>query len=164
MHVVVDTPRGSRVKYKYDAALGLFRVSRILPQGMVFPFNFGFIPGTRGEDGDELDMLLVMEEPLAVGIVVVAKVLGGIRGVQTQDGKSKRNDRFLGAPVTEVNPAEVRSLRDINRRVLTEVEHFFVSYNAQQGRRFKPVGSVSARAAMSLIDKARAPSASADRR
>jgi len=60
--VVIDTPRGSRCKYKYDAKLGLFRVGKLLPLGATFPFNFGYVPGTLGPDGDALDVLVLLDE------------------------------------------------------------------------------------------------------
>ena len=64
VRVVVDTPKGSRNKYKYDETLGLYRLSKVLPLGLAFPYDFGFIPSTRAEDGDPLDVLLLGEEAL----------------------------------------------------------------------------------------------------
>src|SRR5437764_1172805 len=72
VNVIVETPAGSRSKYKYDEALGLFRLHKLLPVGAAFPFDFGFIPGTRAEDGDPLDVLLLGVEPTFVGCLVTA--------------------------------------------------------------------------------------------
>ena len=79
VNAVIDTPRGSGNKYKYDPELGLFRLSRILPRGMHFPFDFGFIPGTCGEDGDALDLMVLNEEPAFVGCLMKVALLGVLR-------------------------------------------------------------------------------------
>jgi inorganic pyrophosphatase len=67
LNVVVETPKGSRVKYAYDLESGFFILSKALPEGMVFPFNFGFVPNTLAPDGDPLDVLVLNEEPLISG-------------------------------------------------------------------------------------------------
>jgi len=126
-------------------------MSHVLPQGLVFPFNFGFLPQTKAADGDELDILLIMEEPLAVGVVVLTKVIGAIRGRQTQSGKTFRNDRLLGVPVTSVNPPALTSIRELDDSLLDEVQQFFVTYNAQHGRRFRPTAQVGPREAAAIV-------------
>jgi inorganic pyrophosphatase len=70
VNVVIETPKGSCIKYAYDAECGLFALKRALPQGFAFPFNFGFVPSTLGEDGDPLDILILNEEPLFPGCLV----------------------------------------------------------------------------------------------
>src|SRR5436190_23071792 len=67
VNVIIDTPKGSRNKFKYDEELGLFRLSKVLPLGSSFPYDFGFIPGTRGEDGDALDVLVLLDEAAMPG-------------------------------------------------------------------------------------------------
>jgi inorganic pyrophosphatase len=154
VHVVIDTPKGSRNKYKFDDAVQCFRLSRILPAGAVFPFNYGFIPGTRGEDGDALDVVLIMDDPMPVGMVTTAKLIGVLSAKQTQNGETIRNDRLLAVPVTEVNASSVDSLADLSQTVLNEVEHFFESYNRAQGRRFEACGRLGPDAAERLVDAA----------
>jgi inorganic pyrophosphatase len=151
VHVVIDTPKGSRNKYKFDPALGCFRLSRILPVGAAFPWNFGFIPGTRAADGDALDVLIVMDEPMPVGMLVTVRLIGVFTATQTQAGKTIRNDRLVGTPSTEVNPPSLRSLEELGSGVLREVEHFFESYNRAQGRKFTPRGRLGPRAAARLL-------------
>src|SRR4051812_38265137 len=72
LNVILETPKGSRNKYSYDNEKELFRLKKVLPVGAVFPFDFGFIPGTVGEDGDPLDVLLFMDEPVFPGCLVEA--------------------------------------------------------------------------------------------
>lgn len=141
VHVVIDTPRGSRCKYKYDEAKGLFRLSKLLPLGAGFPYNFGFVPTTRGADGDPLDVLVLLEEPVFVGCVVPVRLIGVLQAEQAeQDGQTVRNDRLIGVVETPFNPPEVRSLDQVNPQRLDEIEHFFISYNEMEGRRFRPIG------------------------
>jgi inorganic pyrophosphatase len=140
LNVVVDTPKGSRNKYKYDEKQGLFRLSKILPLGASFPFDFGFIPSTEAEDGDPLDVLVLMDEPAFSGCVVPARLIGVIEAEQTQDGRTVRNDRLVAVAETPYNPPEFHSLEDLSEQRLAEMEHFFVSYNAMEGRKFRPIG------------------------
>jgi inorganic pyrophosphatase len=151
VNVVIDTPKGSRNKYKYDPDLGCFRLSRILPGGAVFPWNFGFIPSTRAEDGDALDVLVIMDDAMPVGMVAQVQLLGVLTASQTQNRRTIRNDRLVGVPVTEVNPPRLRSLKQLGPNALRELEHFFVSYNLAQGRVFRPRGRLGPKAAAQML-------------
>ncbi len=83
MDIVIDTPKGSRCKYKYDEKTGLLRLSKILPLGACFPYNFGYVPATRGEDGDALDILVLMDEAVFAGCVVPVLLIGVLMAKQT---------------------------------------------------------------------------------
>jgi inorganic pyrophosphatase len=154
LNVVVDSPKGSRNKYKYDEQHGQWRLSKILPQGMAFPYDFGFIPATRGDDGDPVDVLLLMDEPAFPGCVVPARLIGVLEAEQTEDGKTVRNDRLIAVVETPYNPAEYDSLDEVSRQRLDEIEHFFVSYNQVEGRQFKPLGRQGADSARELLEEA----------
>jgi inorganic pyrophosphatase len=138
VNVVVDTPRGSRNKYKVDEKLGVFKLSRILPAGHSFPFDFGSIPGTREADGDALDVMVLMEAPTFPGCLLQVRLIGVLTGRQTEKEKTIRNDRLLAVPQTEVNKPKVRDIADVDPERIAQIEHFFVSYNLAHGRRFKP--------------------------
>ena len=140
VRVVVDTPKGSRNKYKYDETLGLYRLSKVLPLGLAFPYDFGFIPSTRAEDGDPLDVLLLGEEALFPGCLVTVRLVGVIQAEQTEHGKTFRNDRLIGAVETPVNQPAIQTLEDLRTERLDEIEHFFIAYNHLEGRHFKPIG------------------------
>src|SRR5262249_11212882 len=103
VNVVIEAPRGSRNKYKYDERHGLFRLSKVLPLGACFPYDFGFIPSTRAEDGDPVDVLVLTEEPAFAGCVLPVRLLGVIEAEQTEGGKTVRNDRLVGAVETPYN-------------------------------------------------------------
>src|SRR5215475_14505888 len=154
LNVVIDTPKGSRNKYKFDELHGQWRLSKVLPQGMAFPYDFGFIPSTRGEDGDPIDVLVLMDEPAFPGCVVSARLIGVLEAEQTEGGKTVRNDRLVAVVETPYNPAEFRSLEEVDRRRLDEIEHFFVSYNQMEGRQFKPLDRRGADHAQELLEAA----------
>ncbi len=154
INVVVDTPRGSRNKYKFDAEHGQWRLSKVLPEGMYFPYDFGFIPSTRGEDGDPLDVLLLAEEPTFAGCVVPARLIGVLEAEQTEGGKTVRNDRLVAVVETPYNPAAYHSLDEVNGQRLDEIEHFFVSYNEMEGRQFKPLARHGPQRGQKLIEQA----------
>jgi inorganic pyrophosphatase len=139
VNVIIDTPSGSAAKFKYDSTNRCYKLSRLLPAGAVFPYNFGSIPGTVAEDGDALDVLVLSTVPLFVGCLMQAKLLGVLMAEQTEDGKTIRNDRLLGAAVTEVNPPSFNSLDDVGALRQSEIEQFFISYNRAQGRDFRPL-------------------------
>jgi inorganic pyrophosphatase len=153
VRVIIDTPRGSRNKYKFDPELGIFKLSRILPAGMSFPFDFGSIPGTRAEDGDALDVLVLNEAPLFAGCLVLVHLIGIIRARQTERGKTIRNDRLLGVIETSVNKPFVRDVKELPKEQLREIEHFFCSYNEAQGRRFVVTGRAGPAAAQRMLKR-----------
>jgi inorganic pyrophosphatase len=164
VNAVVETPRGSRCKYKYDATAGLVRLSKLLPLGATFPYNFGFIPSTRGEDGDPLDILVLTDEPLAVGCVVPVRLVGALEAEQTEtDGRTVRNDRLVGVVETPYNPPEVRTLDELGDKRLGEVEHFFAAYNNAEGKHFRPVGRHGPDRAERLIEDGRRRAAEASK-
>ena len=152
VHVVIDTPRMSRAKYKHDEATGLFWVSKLLPLGHYFPYNFGYIPGTMGGDGDPLDVLVLTDEPFVLGTVATVRLVGILKGLQTEGGETVRNDRLLGVFEGRYNPAEVTDITGLHDQQLKEIEHFFVSYNQLAGRTFTPDGREGAPAANAMVD------------
>jgi inorganic pyrophosphatase len=150
---VIDTPKGSRGKYKYAPDSGLFRLNRLLPVGVYFPCNFGFIPNTLADDGDALDVLVIMEEPVHIGAILNVRVIGILRAEQTEtDGRTFRNDRLLAVLDTPQNPPEFSHYRDLPARRLDEIEHFFRAYNLMEGRAFKSLGTAGPQEALSQIE------------
>ncbi|HLW25295.1 MAG TPA: inorganic diphosphatase [Steroidobacteraceae bacterium] len=154
VHVIIDTPRGSSQKYKYDPELRGFKLSRMLPLGMHFPFDFGSIPGTRAADGDALDVILISEHASFVGCLFKARLIGVLEAEQREGGRRLRNDRLLAVPTSPVNAPLWRHVRELPRRMLDELEQFFVSYNRVHGREFEPLGRGSPAAAERLLNAA----------
>ena len=154
LNVVVDTPKGSRNKFTYDEDLGLFRLGGVLPVGAVFPYDFGFVPGTLGGDGDPMDVLILMDEPAFVGCLVSCRLIGVIEADQTEeDGRTTRNDRLIAVATGSRNHREVRELDQVPPNLVDEVEHFFVSYNMSKGKEFKPLGRHGSARARRVVDE-----------
>jgi inorganic pyrophosphatase len=151
VRVIIDTPRGSRSKFKFDPQLGLFKLSRVLPAGMSFPYDFGSIPGTQAEDGDALDVLVLTEAPLVVGCLVHVHLVGVLRAQQTEGRKTLRNDRLIAVIETSVNEPALRDLKELPRERLHDIEHFFRSYNEAQGRPFEITGRAGPKAAERIL-------------
>jgi inorganic pyrophosphatase len=151
LNIVIDTPRGSRNKYKYDAHRGVWRRSKMLPLGATFPFDFGFVPSTRGEDGDPLDVLVLSPEPTFPGCIIPGHLIGVLEAEQTEDGKTTRNDRLVAVPETPYNPPQYRDLQELGESWLAEIEHFFVAYNKMKGRQFRPLGWAGVERAAALV-------------
>lgn len=152
---IVDTPKGSRNKYKYDEERKLFKLGGVLTAGAVFPYDFGYLPGTRGEDGDALDVLILMDEPAFVGCLIEIRLVGVIEAEQTEEGKTIRNDRLIGVAVESHSFRNVQELSEIDGHLLDEIEHFFVSYNQMKGKEFKPLTRAGAERAKTLVEESR---------
>ncbi len=156
LHVVIDTPKGSRNKFAWDEELELFELGGVLPAGAVFPYDFGFIPNTRGEDGDAIDVLVLKDEPAFSGCLVMSHLLGVIEAEQTEtDGKVERNDRLIAVAAKSRTHGHVKSLEQVNKELVDEIEHFFVSYNTIKGKQFKPGGRFDARRAEEIVEEGR---------
>jgi|SRR5688572_784757 len=152
LHAIVEAARGARTKYKFDPGTSMFTLHKILPRGMTYPTNFGFIPSTRAEDGDPLDVLVLSEEPSPPGCLIRCRTLGVIEAVQVERGKRIRNDRIVGVPVQD---REIRTIRDVSPTQLREIEEFFVAFNRILGKRFEILGHQGRSHANRIIRRSR---------
>lgn len=153
VHVVVETPRGSRNKLDFEPKYGVFQLNKEMPAGSVFPFDFGFIPGTLGGDGDPLDVLLLLDDATYPGVLVEARLVGVLEAEQTErDGKREENDRLVAVAACSRRHAGVRTLDDLGDAMLGEIEHFFRSYNEQAGKRIAYKGRGGPERAAALVD------------
>jgi inorganic pyrophosphatase len=155
LQVVVETPAGSRNKFSFDPEQEVFHIKSVLPAGMTFPYEFGFVPQTKADDGDPIDVLLLMDEPAYPGVVVKARLIGVIEGEQKEGKKTVRNDRLVGVSDVSHKYANIRRFKDLPEKWLDEVQKFFVNYAGQQGKDFRVLGVKTADEAMALVDRAR---------
>jgi inorganic pyrophosphatase len=152
LRAVIETPKGSSNKYDYDPELGAFELAKTLPEGMAFPFDFGFFPSTVGDDGDPLDVLVLMDFPAVTGSVVNVRVIGCLQAEQKENHKKAvRNDRFLAVAQDSRMLSEVKTLSDLRAGLMDEIKEFFVQYNKLEGKHFEPLGDCAADKALRLI-------------
>jgi inorganic pyrophosphatase len=155
-NVVIETPKGSPNKLAYDPELGTFKLTAVMPQGSSFPFDFGFVPGTISDDGDPLDVLVLMDYPLTPGSIVEARLVGVISAEQTEkDGETEQNDRVIAVSPESTLYQHACELSDLPDELIDQVEKFFVNYNEQRGKKFAPTGQLGAADAEDAVSKAR---------
>jgi inorganic pyrophosphatase len=150
---VIETPKHSRVKIDYDPKRDIFHVHHALPAGLAFPFDFGFIPRTKGEDGDPLDILVLMDQPGYPGLVLGIRLLGVIEAEQTENGKTLRNDRLVACAVESADLYQMQTLGDLSPKRLDQFEEFFTFYNRLRGKTFRVVGRSGPEKAEALIER-----------
>jgi inorganic pyrophosphatase len=153
LRAVIETPQGSRLKLKYDAGLGTFRLTHSLPTGMTYPYDFGFIPGTRGQDGDPLDVLVLMDGPAFPGTVVEIRLLGVLEAEQREAGQVVRNDRLLAVAEGSIEHATLRGLSDLDPAFLSQIEAFFVMSSRGIGKEFRLVERRGRRQAAAIVEQ-----------
>jgi len=151
LRVVIETPKGSRNKYSYDPGCDCIQLSTVLPEGMVFPYDFGFIPSTLGEDGDPLDVLILMDTPVVPGCVIRARLIGVIEAEQSENGHWVRNDRLIAVATHAQTYDEAKRLSDLRPHLVKEIEQFFASYNALRDRKFKAGDEAGPKTARALV-------------
>jgi inorganic pyrophosphatase len=154
MQVIIETPKGSAQKYDYDLNDHFFDLKKILPAGMMFPYDFGFIPGTKGMDGDPLDVILISEFNSFPGCRINCRLIGALKAKQTGEDKNKmiRNDRFIAIPKCSNIFQNIKTIGDLPENIIKELEDFFVDYNKIEGKTFKILGKLSPKEAHKLVD------------
>jgi inorganic pyrophosphatase len=153
INVVVEIPKDSRIKYELDHQTGVLFVDRKLYTSMVYPFNYGFLPGTLEEDGDPVDVLLLGEESLFPLSVVRATPLGVLL---TEDEEGK-DSKIIAIPTPKVDPAysNIKQISDISASILEKVKHFFEHYKElEPGKFVKVVGYANNQVARQKIKEA----------
>lgn len=141
LNVIIETPKGSVYKYDYNQKLQLFCLSKSLPVGMHFPYDFGFIPGTVGGDGDPLDVLVLSPAPLITGCLVTVTLIGVLEAKQTENNKTNRNDRLIGYVHTYAGDeyTAFSHVKELPQQLIQEIEAFFIQYNHLEGKHFEPL-------------------------
>ena len=154
VNVVIETPKGSAQKYDYDPESHFFKLSKILPSGMVFPYDFGFIPDTKGEDGDPLDVIIISEFNSFPGCMIKCRIIGAIKAEQSvkNSGKMIRNDRYLAIPKCSNIFENIKSMHDLPEQIMDQLEGFFVDYNKLEGKKFKALQKMGPKEAYRMID------------
>lgn len=154
MDIIVETPKGSQQKYTFDKTARLFRFSKVLAPGLVFPFDFGFIPGTQGEDGDPLDVMVLSEYQGFPGCIMDVRIVGCLPAVQTNAKRSYRNDRYIGILEQSTAYDRIMSLEELPAALIDGIKLFFSTYLQAEGKSVEWENNLNALQAMELIKTA----------
>jgi inorganic pyrophosphatase len=151
LQVVIETPKGSRNKYAFDEKQRVFGLKKVLPAGMEFPYDFGFVPSTLAEDGDPTDVLVLMDEPAFPGCALQCRIVGIIEGTQGKKKNRGRNDRVIAIEKENHSFADIHHVKDLGKTFLEELEDFFVNYHKLSGEEYKILGAKGPAKAMKRV-------------
>lgn len=152
LNVIIETPKGSRNKFDYNPAQDLFELAKVLPKGMSFPYDFGFVPSTEGDDGDPLDVLVLMDAPGFTGCKVRCRLIGVIEDQQTsKEGKTIRNDRLVAVAEASRNDKDTESLKQLSKELVEEIAHFFAAYHDMDSKTIKTLAYHGPKKAEQLV-------------
>jgi inorganic pyrophosphatase len=141
LRVVVETPKGSRNKFAFNPDEHVFELKKVLPSGMTFPYDFGFVPSTQADDGDPVDVLVLMDEPAFPGCVLSCRAIGVIEGEQGNKKKDKeRNDRIIAIEQDAHSWEDIKTVNDLGKQFARELEEFFVNYHRLSGKQYRVLG------------------------
>jgi inorganic pyrophosphatase len=155
VHVVVETPRGSAAKLEFDPEYQVFTLSKPLILGLTYPYDWGFIPSTKGDDGDPIDALVLHDAATAPGLVLKCKIIGVLEVEQSEKGKKGiRNDRLIAVPRESHREKADKDVRDLPKQIRQEIEKFFVATDELESKELKFLGWKGPKTGRSLIDAA----------
>ncbi len=155
LRVVIETPKGSRNKFAFNAKEHTFELKKVLPAGMAFPYDFGFVPSTLAEDGDPIDVLALMDEPAFPGCVLVCRPIGVIEGEQRNKKSAERNDRIIAVERDAHSWSEIKNIADLGKEFCQELEEFFVNYHKLSREQYRVLGIKGPDRARKLIKSGR---------
>jgi inorganic pyrophosphatase len=153
--VIIETPKASRNKYAFDPEERIFALKKVLPAGMAFPYDFGFVPSTQGGDGDPLDVLVLMDEPAFPGCKLTCRIVGVIEGEQGDKNQTERNDRVVAVEDGNHSYSHVKRIDDLGKRFERELEEFFVNYHRLSGKQYHVLGLKGPAAGRRCVKEAR---------
>jgi inorganic pyrophosphatase len=154
VHVVVETPRGSRAKFAYDPKLDSFRFSKSLLTGLTYPHDWGFVPSTKADDDDPLDIMVVHDAATFPGIVMTCRVIGILEIEQKSKRKKARNDRLFAVPRRSHSEQGLQDVRDLSKPILDELEKFFKATDELEDKGLEIIGWKGPKAAVQAIKEA----------
>ena len=150
---VIETPKGHRAKLDYDQKARAFVVKTLLPDGMSFPLDFGFIPSTIAGDGDPLDVMVLLDEPGTVGALLDVRLVGAIEAEESEHGKRERNDRLIAAACVSRLYEKVQTPGDLGEPFIKNLVEFWVNKAKLEGKTFECLGLGGPPAARQLVAK-----------
>src|SRR5437764_12866702 len=137
IHAVIETPRGSRCKMDFDPKLRAFTLAKPLMAGLSYPYDWGFIPSTKAEDGDPLDVLILHDAQTYPGIVLRCRPVGILEVEQRSKGKKERNDRVFAVPDRSPLETDRKDIRNLPSQARDDFEQFLRATNALENKELK---------------------------
>jgi inorganic pyrophosphatase len=154
VQVVVETPRGSRAKFAYDPKLEAFILRKSLLIGLTYPHDWGFVPSTKADDGDPLDIMVLHDAATFPGLLVTCRVIGILQIEQKSKNKSERNDRLFAVPRRSHSEQALEDVRDLTKPIQEELEKFFIATDELEDKRLDIIGWKGPKAGMQAIKDA----------
>jgi inorganic pyrophosphatase len=151
VNVVVETPRGSRAKFAYEPKLETFILSKSLLTGLTYPHDWGFVPSTKADDGDPLDIMVIHDAATFPGIVLTCRIIGILQIEQMSKGKAERNDRLFAVPRRSHAELGLRDVRDLSEPIQQELEKFFAATDELEDKKLEIIGWRGPKIAMKAI-------------
>jgi inorganic pyrophosphatase len=154
VRVVIETPRGSRAKFRYDPELQIFTLSKSLLVGLTYPHDWGFVPSTKAEDGDPIDIMVIHDAATSPGLVLTCRAIGVLQIEQQSKNNAERNDRLFAVPRRSHSERGLRDVRDLSKPILEELEKFFVATDELEDKELKIIGWKGPKIALKAINDA----------
>lgn len=154
IRVVVETPRGSRSKLAYDPELEVFTLSKSLLIGLAYPHDWGFVPSTKADDGDPIDIMVIHDAATYPGLVLECRVIGVLQIEQKSKGKTERNDRLFAVPRHSHSEKGLDNVRELSKAMQEELEKFFIATDELEDKSLQIIGWQGPKAAIKTIKDA----------
>jgi inorganic pyrophosphatase len=154
VQVVVETPRGSRAKFAYDPKLETFALSKSLLTGLTYPHDWGFVPSTKADDGDPLDIMVIHDAATFPGMIVACRVIGILQIKQKSKKKSERNDRLFAVPRRSHSERSLTDVADLSKPIREELEKFFIATDELEDKKLNILGWKGPKPALEAIKDA----------
>lgn len=147
LYAVIEIPKGSRNKYEYDKDMEAFALDRVLYSPFHYPAEYGIIPQTLWDDGDPMDIIVLMDQPTFPGCVIETRPIGIMRMIDGEDS----DDKILGVPINDPRFKDINDIDDVPKHLLDEIEHFFKEYKTLEGKTTEILGWENASNAFEAI-------------
>jgi len=154
VQVVIETPRGSRAKFAYDPKLEAFTLSKSPLVGLTYPHDWGFVPSTKADDGDPLDIMVVHDAATFPGLVLTCRIIGILQIEQKSKGKAERNDRLFAVPRRSHSEQGLRDVRELSKPIQEELEKFFIATDELEDKKLEIIGWKGPKVALKAIKEA----------
>jgi len=151
VHVVIETPRGSRAKIAFDPKLEAFTLKKSLLVGLTYPHDWGFVPSTRGDDGDPLDIMVIHDATTFPGVVLTCRIIGVLQVEQKSKAKVERNDRLFAVPRQSHSELGLHDVMELSKPMQEELEKFFIATDELEDKKLTVIGWKGPKAALRSI-------------